>query len=63
MITLAFPFQKNDRSSDFELKYPHRSAIIIMKNALTLIYLKAISTNSKAIIIQFPIMVLYCVDH
>jgi len=53
MITLPLPFQKNDRSSDLDIKYPHRSAIVIMDNALTRIYLEAISTN-KEIITSIP---------
>ena len=53
MITLPLPFQKNDRSSDLDIKYPHRCAIVIMDNALTRIYLEAISTN-KVIITSIP---------
>ena len=53
MITLPLPFQKNDRSSDLDVKYPHHSAIVIVDNALTHIYLEAISTN-KVIITSIP---------
>jgi len=53
MITLPLPFQKNDRSPDLDIKYPYRSAIVIMDNALTRIYLEAISTN-KVIITSIP---------
>ena len=53
MITLPLSFQKNDRSSDLDVKYPHHSAIVIVDNALTHIYLEAISTN-KVIITSIP---------
>jgi len=53
MINLPLPFQKNDRSSDLDVKYPHHSAILIMDNALTRIYLEAISTN-EVIITSIP---------
>jgi len=49
MITLPLSFQKNDRSSDLDVKYPHHSAIVIVDNALTHIYLEAISTNKVII--------------
>ena len=51
MITIFF--QKNERLSDLEVKYPHRSEIVNMKNSLTRIYLEAISTN-KVIITLIP---------
>jgi len=53
MITLPLPFQKNDRSADLDMKYLHCSAIVIMDNSLTRIYLEAISTN-KVIITSIP---------
>ena len=58
MINSPLPFQKNDRSSDLDVKYPHHSAIVIMDNALTRIYLEAISTNeviSPQFLIDFPL--------
>jgi len=46
MITLAFPFCKNEISVDIEFMYPNRSAIIIMDQALISIYEEAISESN-----------------
>jgi len=46
MITLAFPFCKNEISVDIEFMYQNRSAIIVMDQALINIYEEAISDNN-----------------
>ena len=53
MITLPLPFQKNDRSTNLDVKYPHRSVTVIMDKAHTRIYLEAILTE-KVIITSTP---------
>ena len=46
MITLAFPFWKNEISVDIEFMYQNRSAIIVMDQALINICEEAISENN-----------------